>query len=92
MNTRVLPLISSMALIIFGALANEASAQTTPVDQDSWLKEAASGDNFGSDQELPIKKKSTDNERAVIRFDLSSIPDDRTNRFRNLTAESDDAG
>jgi len=46
---------------------------TAFVDQDSWLKQAARNDNFGSEKELPIKKKRRDNERAVFRFDLSGI-------------------
>jgi hypothetical protein len=47
---------------------------TVSVDQDSWLKEAAPNDNFGTEKELPSKNKPGDNERAVLRFNLSPIP------------------
>ncbi|HUF74410.1 MAG TPA: DUF6701 domain-containing protein [Gammaproteobacteria bacterium] len=40
---------------------------------DAWLKEAAPMENHGSDPELSIKKKPTDNFRAVYAFDLSGL-------------------
>ena len=66
---------------------------TVLVDQDAWLKEAAPGDNFGDEKELPIKNKATDNERAVFRFDLSPVPlnaeiSQATASFRVTTADS----
>ncbi len=50
-----------------------AAPITISVDQDSWLKEAAPNDNFGTEKELSIKNTPTDNERAVFRFNLSPI-------------------
>ncbi len=41
---------------------------------DAWLKELAPLENHGTDAELPIKNKPTDNFRAVFRFDFSGVP------------------
>jgi hypothetical protein len=69
------------------------SVITVFVDQDSWLKEAAPFDNFGSEKELPVKNKRGDSERAVFRFDLSGIPanskiDAATATFRVTTPDT----
>jgi subtilisin family serine protease len=48
-------------------------AYTVYVDQDSWLKQAASGQNLGGDVELLTNNKSGDTTHLVSRFNLSSI-------------------
>ncbi|MEE8130595.1 MAG: DNRLRE domain-containing protein, partial [Vicinamibacterales bacterium] len=47
---------------------------TVNPDRDSWLKEQAPDDNYGSEIELRIKNKAGDSQRAVYHFDLASIP------------------
>ena len=69
-------LVVSLALGMCGLSVATVDAEVTTVfvDQDSWLKEAAPGDNFGSEKELPVKNKAGDSERAVYRFSLTGIP------------------
>jgi len=43
-------------------------------DQDSWLKEAAPSESHGSDPKLANHGSSGDQQRSVVRFDLSSFP------------------
>ncbi|MDJ0917710.1 MAG: DNRLRE domain-containing protein [Woeseiaceae bacterium] len=44
------------------------------VDQDAYVKEEASSQNFGSEAELGVIEKGNDHRRALYRFDLSSLP------------------
>jgi hypothetical protein len=69
----VLLLICALALLSI-PLSVASAPITVSVDQDSWLKEAAPNDNFGTEKELSSKTKPGDNERAVLRFNLSPIP------------------
>ncbi|MEE8306224.1 MAG: DNRLRE domain-containing protein, partial [Gammaproteobacteria bacterium] len=50
------------------------TAYTVAVDQDSWIDESRPGDTNGSDTSLSIGFDGTDEARALLRFDLSTVP------------------
>ncbi|NNF08318.1 MAG: DNRLRE domain-containing protein, partial [Candidatus Eisenbacteria bacterium] len=52
----------------------DSDTYVTQSVQDSYLKEASPTTNFGLNAELLTKTKPTDDLRAVMQFDLSSIP------------------
>jgi hypothetical protein len=47
---------------------------TLAVDQDSWIDEGQPGDSNGNDNSLSVGFDGSDESRALLRFDLSSIP------------------
>ncbi len=52
----------------------EAGAFTVYVDRDSYIKELAPQQNFGTEKELLAKTKPGDSFRVLYRFDLSTLP------------------
>ncbi len=62
--------------IVAGCFASQLSLAQGFINPsaDTWLKEASPNENHGSDEELSVKNKPTDNFRTLYQFDLSSIP------------------
>ena len=70
---RLLPLVTLALGAVWAPNVLCAQSFLTPA-ADAWLKQAAPAENHGSDLELSIKNKPSDNFRALMSFDLTSIP------------------
>ena len=57
-------------------------------DEDSYIKLKDPDDNFGSDVEMFVDRETTDLHRALVQFDLSSIPAGATITSATLTIEA----
>jgi hypothetical protein len=53
---------------------NCGAAQALPAAADAWIDQSSSSSNKGSDSILKVMSKGTANLRALLRFDLPSIP------------------
>lgn len=56
----------------------EVEALTIGSDGDSYLDQFSSADNFGTEDHMWVKRSAPFNRKAIMRFDLSSLPFDHT--------------
>jgi hypothetical protein len=57
----------------FGGCSS-AGTVTASANIDSWIDQASAGSNFGNDQILKVKRESGKANRALVRFNLPTVP------------------